>query len=127
MAKDTSEDFSDVIAKAQSVNKDIGGLFSNGGPGRVAFEPGPDAAGPDLEWDAHCDVFCLPSDKEGYEDVMNQCLRGEAKVRYERDTFTKDGDFMVAICYLTPRPRPAPVAGEDAGDAEPEVRPHRLP
>jgi hypothetical protein len=120
-----SEDFADVIAKAQRVDKDMGGLFGDGG--RVAFEPAPDRGGPDLEWDAHCDVFCLPADKDGYEEVMNLCLRGEAKMRYERDTFTKEGDFMVACVYLTPRERPRPAEGEDAGDAELEARPRRLP
>jgi hypothetical protein len=127
MAGNESEDFTDIINKAQRVDKDIGGLFGNSTPGRVAFEPRPDRAGPEHDWDAHIDVFNLPADKEGYEDVMNKCLRGEATVRYERDTFTKEGDFMVAICYLTPHERPRPAADEDAGDAEPEVRPRRMP
>jgi hypothetical protein len=124
---DETEDFATVIEKAQRVDKDMGGIF--GAPGRVAFEPpaAHAAAGPDLDWDAHCDVFCLPSDKEGYQEVLNMSLHGEATIRYEERTFTKEGDFMVAICYLTPRERAAPNPDEDAGAAEPAVRPHRLP
>lgn len=124
---DETEDFAAVIAKAQRVDKDMGGIF--GAPGRVAFEPpaARPAAGPELDWDAHCEVFCLPSDKEGYVEILNMSLHGEATIRYEERTFTKDGDFMVAICYLTPRERPAQNPDEDAGDAEPAVRPHRLP
>lgn len=124
---DETEDFAAVIAKAQRVDKDMGGIF--GTPGRTAFEPPPArvAAGPVLDWDAHCEVFCLPADKEGYVEILNMSLHGEATIRYEERTFTKDGDFMVAICYLTPRQRPAVDPDEDAGEAEPEVRPHRLP
>lgn len=127
MPNNQSEDFSDVIAKAQRVNKDMGGLFSTE-TGRVAFEPRrAQQPGQDMEYDAHCDVFCLPSDKDGYEDVLNQCLRGEAILRWERDTFTKEGDFMVAVCYLTPRVVERAPQDQDAGDGEREVRPRRLP
>jgi hypothetical protein len=58
---------------------------------------------------------------------MNKCLHGEAVKQYEDRTFTKDGDFMVAFCYLTPREQVRAVDDEDAGDAEPEVRPRKLP
>ena len=124
---DESEDFTAIIDKAQRIDKDMGGIF--GTPGRVAFEPAPNraAAGPELDWDAHCDVFCLPSDKDAYQEVLNLCLHGEATIRYEERTFTKDGDFMVAICYMTPRQRVAANPAEDAGDAEPVARPRRLP
>lgn len=124
---DETEDFSAVIAKAQRVDKDMGGIF--GAPGRVAFEPPAvrPAAGPELDWDAHCEVFCLPVDKDGYVEIINMCLHGEAVKQFEDRTFTKDGDFMIAICYLTPRQLPEPNPDEDAGDVEAEVRPHRLP
>lgn len=125
MPSNGSEDFTDVIAKAQRVSKDMGSLFGNNQPGRVAFEPG--RAAPAHDFDAHIDVFSLPSDREGYQDVLNQILRGDALLRYEDRTFTKEGDFIVAICYLTPRERPAAPPDRDAGDAEPVVRPHRLP
>ncbi len=125
MPNDQSEDFSDIISKAQRVTKDIGGLFGSE-QGRVAFEPRR-AGGPDFDYDAHCDVFDLPADKEGYQDVLNTILRGEAILRYEERTFTKEGDFLVAVCYLTPREAPRPPQDQDAGDAEREARPRRLP
>ncbi len=124
---DSTEDFTEVIARAQKVNKDIGGLFGDGSPGRVAFEPQPAHAGPAHDFDAHVDVFSLPADRDEYQEVLNQILRGDAILRYEDRTFTKDGDFIVAICYLRPHERPQPVDNQDAGDAEPEVRPHKIP
>ena len=122
-----SEDFTDVVERAQRVSGDLGGLFAQNGPGRVAFEPRGNRVGPELDYEAHAVVFALPADCGEYEDVMNQILRGEAIVRYEDRTFTKEGDFMVAMVYLTPRARPAPVNNQDAGDAEPARRPRRLP
>jgi len=124
-----SEDFTDVIERAQRVSGDLSGMFgSPNGPGRVAFEPRANrAAGPDLDFDAHCEVFALPADKEAYVDVLNQVLRGEAIIRYEDRTFSKEGDFMVAMVYMTPRVRVVPANNRDAGDAEPEERPRRLP
>lgn len=125
-----SEDFADVIEKAQKIgnSKDLGSLFNvQNGPGRVAFEPRGNRAGPDQDFEAHSEVFALPADRDAYEDVMNQVLRGEAIMRYEDRTFTKEGDFMVALVYLTPRARPAVVNNQDAGDAEPVAQPRRLP
>src|SRR3972149_4538346 len=123
-----SEDFADVIEKAQRVSNDLGNLFSaQNGPGRVAFEPRGNRAGPDMDYEAHSEVFALPADRDSYEDVMNQVLRGEAIMRYEDRTFSKEGDFLVALVYLTPRARPAPANNQDAGDAESVERPRRLP
>jgi hypothetical protein len=120
-----SENFADVVEKAQKVSGDIGGLFSNAS--RVAFEARGNRGGPEQDYEAHSKVFALPADCDDYEDVMNQVLRGEAIMRYEDRTFTKEGDFMVALVYLTPRARPAAVNNQDAGDAEPANRPRRLP
>jgi hypothetical protein len=125
-----SEDFADVIEKAQKVGRsgDLGSLFNEqNGPGRTAFEPRVNRAGPDMDFEAHSEVFALPADREAYEDIMNQVMRGEAIMRYEDRTFTKEGDFMVALVYLTPRARPAVVNNQDAGDAEPVAQPRRLP
>lgn len=124
---DKSEDFTDIIERAQRVSKDLGGLFGDAAAGRVAFEPRQRRAGPEHDFDAHVDVFVIPTDSDAYEDILNQSLRGEAIIRWERDTFTKDGDFMVAVCWLTPRDRPQPVAdGQEAGDAEVPERPKKL-
>lgn len=122
------DDFAEIVARAQRVNKDMGGLFG-AAPGNVAFEPRRNAlAAPAMDYEAHCDVFCLPPDKDGYEEVLNLCLRGEAILRWERDSFSKEGDFMVAVCYLTPSAAPArPQAEPEAGQAEQAVRPRKLP
>jgi len=123
-----SEDFADVVERAQRVSGDISSMFgSQNGPGRVAFEPRGNRAGPELDYEAHSAVFALPADCDAYEDVMNQVLRGEAIMRYEDRTFSKEGDFMVALVYLTQRERLAPVNNQDAGDAEPVERPRRIP
>lgn len=120
------EDFREAIERAQRVSGDLGNIF--GGAGRVAFEARPDAAGPDLEYDAKVAVFNLPADAEEYEEVLNLCLRGQAVKNWEDRTFNKEGDFLVAICYLVPRPRPQRAANDqDAGDAERLPRPQRVP
>ena len=124
------EDFTDILERAQRVRAsgDLGSLYeTTQPPGRVAFEPRQDRLGPEADVDAHCEVFSLPPDRREYEDVLNKIARGEALLRYEDRTFTKEGDFMVAICYLTPRLQPRPENNQDAGDAEPEERPRKLP
>ena len=123
---DDGEDFQTAIERAQRVSGDISNIFGNAG--RVAFEARPQAAGPNLEYDAKVAVFNLPTDAEEYEEVLNQCLRGEAVKNWEDRTFTKEGDFLVAICYLVPRPRPQRVANDqDAGEVERLPRPQRVP
>jgi hypothetical protein len=121
------DDFVTALARAQRLSGDGGSLFAPDGPGRVAFEGNPRRIGPDLEHDAHVAVFNLPTDRGEYEDVLNQVLRGEAALRYEERTFDKDGNFLVAVCYMTPRVRPQPEPGQEAGDAEAPVLPRRIP
>ena len=122
---DLDEDFSNIIERAQRVSKDMGGLF--GDAGRVAFEPRQNRAGPEHDFDAHVKVFLLPTDAEDYEEVLNTILCGDGVLRYEEKTFTKEGDFMVAICWLTQHAAIRPVNNQDAGDVEPEQRPRRIP
>lgn len=123
-----SEDFTDIVERAQRVSGDISSMFgAPNGPGRAAFEPRDNRAGPVLDYEAHCEVFNLPSDCTAYEAVMNQVLRGEAIMRYEERTFSKEGDFLVALVYLSRREQAAPIDDEEAGDAEPVERPHRIP
>ena len=124
---DDSEDFSNIIERAQRVDKDLGSIFGDQGAGRVAFQARGNRAGPALDFVAKVAVFNLPADAEAYEEVLNEILRGDAISRYEERTFSKEGDFLVAICYLEPRPRAQPVDNRDAGDMEPAVRPRKLP
>lgn len=120
-----TEDFREIIERSQRVSGDLGGLFSN--PSRVAFEPRRAQPGPEANYIATVNVFTLPTDNASYEDVLNMIMRGEAVLRYEDRAFNKEGDYQVAICYLTPRvPAPAPNA-QEAGDAEDIVRPQKLP
>lgn len=126
MANQT-DSFSDIIERAQAVSNDVGGPFGNIGGGRVAFQPGQAPGVPEFSYEANMAVFNLPHDAGEYEEVLNQCLSGRAIIRFEEKTFDKDGNFMVAICYLTPRERGAQQqAAGDAGDHEPMDRPQRL-
>lgn len=119
-----SQDFGDVIAKAQKVTPgDVASPFA----GRDAFVPARDKPGAEYDFDSHIKVFAMPTDAADYEDVMNLILRGDAVMRYEEKTFTKDGDFLVAICWLTPRPRAAVADNVAAGDTEPAVKPQKIP
>lgn len=124
---DGPEDFTASIERAQRASGDVGGLFMPDKPGRITFEGDPRKMGPDLEHDAHVAVFSLPTDRGEYEDVLNVILRGEGSLRYEEKTFNKDGDFMVAVCWITPRVRAQAAPGEDAIDVEPAVQPRRIP
>lgn len=117
--------FAELIERAQQVGSDVAGPFPSG-PGRVAFQPGRAPGVPEFDFSAKMAVFNLPSDSAEYEEVLNQLLRGEAVLRYEEKTFDKDGNFLVAICYMTPNARPAQPANGDAGDHEPLDRHERL-
>ncbi len=119
-----STDFGDVIAKAQRVTPgDVASPFA----GRDAFVPAGGKPGVEYDFEAHVKVFAVPADSADYEDVMNEILRGDAILRYEEKTFTKDGDFLVAICWMTSRARPGRADDVAAGDAEPGVRPQKMP
>ena len=124
MAGSESTDFGDVIEKAQRGSPgDVASPFA----GREAFVPARGKPGVEYDFEAHIKVFAVPTDAADYEDVMNEILRGDAVLRYEEKTFTKDGDFLVAICWMTPRRRLAPADNIAAGDAEPAARPRKMP
>lgn len=124
MAGPDSTDFGDVIEKAQRLTAgDVASPFA----GQTAFVPAGAKPGAEYEFEAHIKLFAIPADAADYEDVMNLILSGDAVLRYEEKTFTKDGDFMVAICWLTPRRRAAPADNVAAGDAEPAARPQKIP
>jgi hypothetical protein len=120
-----STDFADVIERAQRVTPgDVASPFAS----REAFVPNARGkVGTELNFNSHVKVFCLPTDAPDYEEVMDQILAGDAILRYEEKTFDKDGNFLVAICWLTERPQIAQPVNAAAGDAEPEPRPQRIP
>jgi hypothetical protein len=66
------------------------------------------------EFDPHVKFFSIPKDSADYEAVIADVLQKKAIVRYEERTFTKDGDFLVVVFYLTPRP--VPVRPRDEND-----------
>lgn len=120
-------DFAALIEAAQSVNRDVASPFPAPGAGRVAFQPGRVPGAAEFNFDAKMCVFNLPSDSGEYEDVLNQILRGEAIMRYEDRTFDKEGNFLVALCYMVPREQAVAAGPEgDAGDREPGVQHERL-
>jgi len=55
----------------------------------------------EYDYDAHVEYFVLPTHKAEYEQALGLILSGKGILRYEDRTFTKDGDFLVALCYLT--------------------------
>lgn len=111
--------FAELIEKAQSFGNDVAGPFADAA-GRVAFQPGRAPGVPQYDYEAHAEVMYLPADKERYEEILNLLLRGEGIRMREDTTFTKDGDYVVAIVYMTPiRAAGAPAAVGEAGDQEP--------
>jgi hypothetical protein len=119
--------FATLIEQAQAVNTDVASPFPAPGAGRVAFQPGRVPGAAEFDFEAKVSVFALPADSGEYEDVLNMVLRGEAIIRYEDRTFTKDGDFLVAVSYMVPRaPAAARAPDGDAGDREPVERHGRL-
>lgn len=111
--------FTELIEKAQAVSGDVASPFPTPGAGRVAFQPGRVPGAAEFDFEAKVGVFTLPTDSGEYEDILNMSLRGEAIIRYEDRTFTKEGDFIVALCYMVPRARAAAAPIGDAGDREP--------
>ncbi len=119
--------FAELIEKAQSVSTDVAGPFDGNNAARVGFQPGRAPGVPAFAYEAKVAVLALPADSAEYEEILNMQLQGEAIPRYEEKTFTKDGDFMVAICYLVPRaPRREDAPVGDAGDREPVAQHERL-
>jgi len=62
-------------------------------PGAVAYE-----------YTTHIRCFNLPRDCAEYEDVINEILSGNGVLRFEDKTWTKEGDFVIAVCWLKPKP-----------------------
>ena len=72
----------------------------------------------------HVKLFNAANEAErtSYEEVLAEILNGAAILRYEERHFTKEGDALVLICWLTYK---APEEGEDdedEGDGEKEGR-----
>lgn len=79
----------------------------------------------EYDYEAAVDIFCLnkDEDRERYVGVLNSILSGKALKQYEEKTWSKEGDFMVALCYLRklpmkrkPNPLGLPKHEEDEDD-----------
>ena len=73
---------------------------------------------PQYDFEPHVEFFCIPKDARLYEEAMSRILNGKAVLRYEEKTFTKEGDFLIAICYLTYKPNPRRLAQERREEQE---------
>ena len=109
---DNDDDFASVIERAQrpprskaDLPQEVNDLFERPTPRdhRVVREPVGDKITGAVEYDykTHVDYFNIPDDKEKYEAVIDNILKAESILRYEDRTFTREGDCVVVICYLT--------------------------
>lgn len=123
------DDFVSVLERVQGASGDMGSLFNP--TGKLAFEPRPQPGGANGARQAHEANFQLfdmadVSAADAYVEICNLILQGEAVKLFEDRTFTKEGAYLIAVCYAMPR-RPAPaVAGHTASDAEPDVKARRI-
>lgn len=60
----------------------------------------------DLDYTPHFAFFNLPHDTDDYENTLKLLTNKRNILRYEERTFSKEGDFLVAVCYLSYEPRP---------------------
>jgi hypothetical protein len=60
----------------------------------------------EFDYDAHVEHFVIPLQKAEYERALGLILNGKAIPRYEDRTFTKEGDYVIALCYLTYKRNP---------------------
>lgn len=75
---------------------------------------------PKYNYEAHVKFYQLPSDTQEYENTLNEILNGNAILRFEDRHFTKEGDCVVIINYLTYKPPPEE---KDDDDEEERRRP----
>jgi hypothetical protein len=115
MAK--AEDFASLIEESQrlpspnsGVPPEIASLFERPTPRdhRVVTDEGGAQIKGAIAYDyqAHVKRFLLPEETHEYEEVLNFILNAEAILRYEERFFTKEGDTVVLVCYLTKKPKP---------------------
>jgi hypothetical protein len=72
----------------------------------VDDDPRQIAGVPEFDYRAHVKYLTLPTDAGEYEEILNQALSGKSIIRSENTTFTKEGDCIVVVIYLTKLERP---------------------
>lgn len=132
MGKNDNPSFADLIEDAQRTPRpregagDLSSVFGRPIPGDhrvVDDDPGRVPGGVEYDYDNHIGYFEIPTNAEEYTTILNRVARGEAIIRYEERTFTKDGDFLVVVCYMTRRPRPGRNVRRDRRDGDDDREP----
>lgn len=72
----------------------------------VDDDPRSIAGVPEYDYRAHVKYMTLPTDAGDYEQILNDALAGKCIVRSEQTTFTKEGDCIVVVIYLTKLEQP---------------------
>jgi hypothetical protein len=112
MGKSDAPGFAELIDQAQQLPTAFGHDIAN--PFKAPLPPGDEVVNldepkvpgvPKLDYQAHVEHFYIPKDATAYEQVLNKVLNAQAILRYEDRNFTKEGDCIVVICYLTYTPK----------------------
>jgi hypothetical protein len=61
---------------------------------------------PEFDYQAHVAHLVLPTDAVKYESILNDALSGKCIIRKEDSNFTKEGDYIVIVIYMTKLERP---------------------
>lgn len=115
MAPSNKETFTELLEQAQKlpeIDSDLSGSMSPFAnplpPGDRVVNDLPDVEpvkAPKYPYRAHIKKFVIDSDEEAnaeYEDIINEALRGEIIIRFEERTFTKEGDVIILMSWMTP-------------------------
>ena len=103
--------FADIIEQAQRTPNSGGKIQDLSSPFGGVLPPdhrvvanveGKAPGVPEYDYKVEVHYFTLPSDKDQYEECLNRVARGEAIVRFEKDTFNKEGDFITVVCLMVP-------------------------
>ncbi len=134
---DAPPSFADLIAQAQKTPPANGLGFDVSSPFPLPLpddhqvrnldeeeDPAKAPGIPKYNYEAHVDYYTMPTDKAQYEATLNTILNGLAILRYEDRHFTKEGDCIVVICYLTYQPPPERDEDEDEEEERRRRREH---
>lgn len=72
----------------------------------VDGDPRQIAGVPEYDYQAHVAHMVMPTDAAKYEAILNDTLSGKCIIRKEDSNFTKDGDYIVVVIYMTKLERP---------------------
>lgn len=121
--------FAELIEAAQSIpdpnagkGRDVSSPFERALPNSHRVKTLPEGQiAPNLDYQAHVEFYSIPKQADEYAETLNLILRGEGILRYEDRTFSKEGDFLVAICYLTFKKKSPDKKSGDDDDEDEEV------